>query len=140
MVRIGGVGCLLNLNWIVEICEQIDLLLDFNHSDQRAGIVGSLSFRQTRIPVVDPTLFLGLDSHVAIGDRTALVLGSSEGNWAFVVDQVVEICPADRLVACEIPLLLKSSVAGYYSKIELFREEPVIVLDPEYFYGSAVGV
>jgi len=140
MVRIGGVGCLLNLKWIVEICEQIEELLDFRHNDQHAGIVASLSFRQTRVPAIDPAMRLGLNSQTAIKDKAALVLKSSEGNWALLVDQVGEICPFDRLEVCEIPPLLKASIAEYYTKIELYQEEPMVVLDPDRFYGTAAGV
>jgi chemotaxis signal transduction protein len=137
MVRIGGVGCLINLTWIVEIREQIADLLDFSHNDPDLGIVGSLSFRQTRIPIIDPTLCLGLRSQTELKDKTALVLKSSEGNWALLVDRVAEICPADRFTVCAIPALLKATVTGFYSQIMLFQGEPMVVLEPDLFYGSS---
>jgi len=140
IARIGGVGCLLDLSLVVEICEQIGERLDFSRSDLSHGIVGALEFRQTRIPAVDPTLRLELSSQIDEKEKTALVMKSSEGNWAMLVDRVEEICPSDRLVPCIMPPLLKFATREYYSKLELFQNEPMVVLDPEQFYGSSAAV
>ena len=140
MVRIGTVGCLLELTWIVEIRQQISELLDFSHCDPTLGIVGALSFRQTRIPAIDPGLRLAIPSRIALQDRTALVLKSPEGNWALLVDQVGEIYPAEFFTPCVLPRLLQVATQGYYSKLELMQQEPLIVLDPEQFYGSTAVV
>ena len=140
MVRINEVGCLFDLNSVVEIREEIADLLDLRQTDQGSGIVGSLVFRQTRIPVVDPGLHLNLDSNTAPEDRTALVLKSAEGNWALLVDRVEKICPGDRFLSCDIPPLLKAASLGCYLKIGLIQEEPMVVLDSEQFYGSTAEV
>lgn len=140
IVRIGGVGCLLDLTLVVEIREQIAGFFDFSYSDPELGIVGALNFRQTRIPVVDPCLRLDLNSTTSIEKKIALVLKSSEGNWALLVDRVEGISPADCFIACEIPPLLKTTTQEFYAKLELYRQEPMIVLEPERFYGSSVAV
>ena len=140
MVRIGEVGCLIDLSSIVEIREEIAELLDLSKNDQRFGIVGAMNFRQTRIPAVDPGLHLNLGLKTAPENRTALILKSPEGNWALLVDRVDKICPHDRLASCDIPPLLKEASLGCYMKIGLIQEEPMVVLNPEQFYGSAVAV
>jgi chemotaxis signal transduction protein len=140
MVRIGEIGYLIDLVWVVEIREQIGDQLDVRHRVASQGIAGALSFRQTRIPAIDPASRLALASQVAMKDKTALVLKSSEGNWALLVDRVEGICPADRLVLCQIPPLLKVAAGGYYSEIAILQQEPMVVLDPEQFYGSPAGV
>ena len=51
-------------------------------------------------------------------------------------EAVEGIVPADKLNPCEIPPLLKGSIAGLYTKISLWQDEPIIHLTPEQFYGS----
>ena len=85
--RLGEVGFVLDLACIVEVCEHIVDTVDFRKTDLDSGIVGSLLFRRTLIPVIDPTLRLELSSSTATGDKVVLVLRSSEGNWALLVDQ-----------------------------------------------------
>ena len=140
VVRIAEVGCLLDLAWVVEIKEEIADLLDYRHADLSQGIIAALNFRQTRVPAVDPSLFLGLCSAVEVENKKALILKSSEGNWALLVDQVVEISTTDRFVPCPIPPLLKVAAQGCYSKLELFCGEPMVVLEPDRIYGSPVAV
>lgn len=134
--RLGRIGFVLDLGSVIEIYEQIDADLDLACSDLRVGIVGALNFRQTRIPVLDPTMHLAIKSEVAIPDKTALVLKSSEGNWALLVDQVEGVSPELDFKPCEIPPLLKVATSNYYSRIELLDGEPMIVFEPSQYYGS----
>jgi len=140
IVRLSGVGCLLRLAEVVEVCKQIADQVDWQRADLSVGIVGSFNFRNASIPVVNPTLQLGLESGCSREDQAALVLSGAEGHWALLVDEVDGIAQASNFVACEIPLLLKNSISGYYSEIVLYRGEPMIVLEQDRFYGISVEV
>ncbi|MCK4691443.1 MAG: chemotaxis protein CheW [Desulfuromonadales bacterium] len=134
--RLGEVGFVLDLASIIEICEQIVDAVDPGKADLDSGIVGSLLFRQTLIPVIDPTLRLELSSSTAIRDRVALVLRSSEGNWALLVDKVDGVYSSERFQPCELPPLLKQTVNRCFSQVELLDNEPMIIFEPERYYGS----
>lgn len=135
--RLGETGFLLDLDRVVEICEQLTEIFDPSRTDMEQGIVGSLCFRQTQIPVVDPALHLKTHSQLAINIKSALILKGAEGNWALLVDRVEEIIPAHKLKTCEIPPLLKSAIAGYYSRVSLLLNEPLIHFEPDQYYGSS---
>lgn len=135
--RLGETGFLLDLDRVVEICEQLTEHFNPSLTDMGQGIVGSLHFRQTQIPVVDPALHLKTHSQLPITMKSALVLKGTEGNWALLVDRVEEISPADKFVTCDIPPLLKSAIAGYYSQVSLLGNEPMIHFEPEQYYGSS---
>lgn len=135
--HLGEVGFLLGLEEVVEICEHLTEKFNPSRTDMEQGIVGSLSFRQTQIPVVDPAFRLNTHSHLAITRKSALVLRGSEGNWALLVDRVGGIVPATKLAACDIPPLLRQSIEGCYSQISLIEDEPMIHFEPEKYYGSS---
>ena len=134
--RLGETGFLLDLDRVVEICEQLTEHFNPSQADMGQGIVGALSFRQTQVPVVDPALHLKTHSELAITEKKALILKGAEGNWALLVDRVEEIIPTDKLQPCIIPPLLKIAVDGYYSQISLLADEPMIHFDPEPYDGS----
>ena len=136
--RLGGMGFLLDLSEVVEVVTQITDSLDPGRSDIGQGIVSALQFRQTWIPVVDPALKLDVFSPVKLRDKTAVILRGTEGNWALLVDQVDKLMAADNFQSCEIPSLLKVAAMGFYSQIQLLHNEPMIVFEPERYYGSAV--
>jgi len=134
--RLGETGFLLDLERVVEICEQLTEHFNPGQTDLGQGIIGALTFRQTKVPVVDPALHLKTHSERAINEKSALILKGVEGNWALLVDRVEEIVSVDRLRTCEIPPLLKIAVDGYYSRISLLAGEPLIHFEPEPYYGS----
>ncbi|MCF6265503.1 MAG: chemotaxis protein CheW [Desulfuromusa sp.] len=134
--RLGGTGFLLELGDVVEVVERIAGMLDSSRSDIGRGIVSALQFRQTWIPVVDPALKLNIFSVVKLKDKKAVILRGSEGNWALLVDQVGELSAAENFHSCEIPFLLKVSAMGFYSQVKLLYNEPMIVFEPERYYGS----
>jgi len=134
--RLGETGFLLELGDVVEVVEQIVGILDSSRSDIGRGIVSALQFRQTWIPVVDPALTLDIVSEVKLKDKKAVVLRGSEGNWALLVDQVGELSATENFHSCEIPFLLKVSTMGFYSQVKLLYDEPMIVFEPERYYGS----
>ncbi|MCK4503402.1 MAG: chemotaxis protein CheW [Desulfuromonadales bacterium] len=134
--RLGSMGFLLELTTVVGVVEQIADVIDSSCRDIGRGIVSALQFRQTSIPAVDPALKLNIMSAVKLNDKVAVVLRSSEGNWALLVDRVEELTAAKNLQACEFPVLLKNAAADFYSQIQLLDNEPIIVFDPERYYGS----
>jgi len=139
-VRIGKVGCLLELTVVVEILEQIGSLLDFTRSDLDQGIIAALTFRQTRIPLINPELFLDIDSPRPSREKTALVLRSSEGNWGLLVDAVVGVCSDEQLQPVSLPALCRVAAMNYYTQVRLYQNEPYVVLEPSRFYGPAAEV
>ncbi len=134
--RLSGVAFSLDLSFIVEICEPATALLDTSCADTDAGIVGSLSFRNTKVPAIDPALVFDLPASIPYSAKTALLLNSSEGNWALLVDRVGEISQADKFKPLVIPPLLRGTIGGSYSQVELFDREPVVCFEPERFYGA----
>ena len=134
--RLGGVGFILDLSCVVEIRDQIVDLLDSTYRDLDAGIVGALDFRHTWIPAVDPSIRFDLRSVIPLSAKTALVLNSSEGNWALLVDQAEEISPANKFQPCEMPPIFRVAVSNYFSQIVLLENEPLVLFEPERFYGA----
>ncbi|SHI53395.1 CheW-like domain-containing protein [Malonomonas rubra DSM 5091] len=133
--RVGETGFLLDLDRLVEICEQVAEKIDGNYVDAELGIIGALSFRQTQIPVIDPAITLGIETSCPLVDKRALVLKGSEGNWALLVDCVEEIVSIDKLDSCDIPPLLKPAIAAAYSQMSLFAGEPMVHFELDRFYA-----
>lgn len=134
--RLGPVGFTINLSSVVEIREQIVALLDSTYRDLDAGIVGALDFRSTWVPAVDPAIRFSLVSELPLSARTALILNGPEGNWALLVDRAEEIISASKFQPCVMPPILRVAVSNYYSQLELYENEPLVVFEPERFYGS----
>ncbi|RLB73610.1 MAG: hypothetical protein DRH06_00840 [Deltaproteobacteria bacterium] len=134
--RLGEIRFLLDLADVVEVVDQIADALDPSRSDIGQGIISALQFRHTWIPVVDPTLKLDIFSTVKLKEKIAVILRGTEGNWALLVDQVDELSGAENFQPCVIPFLLKVSAMGFYSQIRLLHNEPMIVFEPERYYGS----
>ena len=138
--HLGEIGFSLDLAAVVEILEQSGDAVDSSRSDLSLGIVGALEFRQTWIPVVDATLKLDIKSTQALSEKTALILKSPEGNWALLVDGVVEIGTLDEFSPCAIPPLLRRSAANHYTQLEMRKDELLVVFEPGQFYGVRSAV
>ncbi len=134
--RLDEIGFVLDLASVVEIREQLADDLDLSRSDLPLGIIGALHFRQTRIPVVDPTIRLDVISTVPFKEKVVLVLNSSEGNWGLLVDQIGGISSGEKFRDCEFPPLLKEALSKYYQKVLLLDQELFIVFEPQHYYGS----
>ena len=134
---LGDIRFLLELAQVIEVVEQTGKTLDPERSDISRGIVSALWFRNTWIPVVDPALKLDISSSVAMDAKVAIVLHSSEGNWALLVDRIVEVSSVDNFQSCDIPFLLQVSATGFYSQLKLWKNQPVVVFEPENYYGTA---
>ncbi len=137
--RLGEVGFLIDLNSVVEVVEDTSKLLDFECNDISCGIVSSMRYRQVMIPVVDPTLKLNILSPVKLSDKTAIVLHGVEGRWAFLVDLVENIVEASKFNACCLSAMLQHAALGFYSQVKLLNDEPLIVMEPDNYYGATVA-
>lgn len=136
LFNLGTVGFYIGLDSVVEVMTGISSRLDASRSDIGRSIVSALSFRETWIPCVDPTLKFDLAAVETMADRIAVVLKGEEGNWAILVDRVGEVVERGNLVPCEIPELLKLSALGSYSEVALCEGRPYVGFDLERFYGS----
>ncbi|MBW6509370.1 MAG: chemotaxis protein CheW [Desulfuromonadales bacterium] len=132
---LAGIRFVLDLDHVVEVLEQLAGRLDSRRSDLRKGIVGALDFRHTVIPLIDPTLMLGLVSAAHIFQRSVLVLCGSEGNWAVLVDRVEGLAPADSFRRAIIPPLFQSAPGFAGAEVVLAEDAPLMVFEPERFYG-----
>jgi chemotaxis signal transduction protein len=134
--RLGGNGFVLSLDDVVEVVDPIGDDLDYARNDPASGIIAALNFRCTWIPVVNPGLRLTLSPHCVSEARRAVVLEGSEGRWALLVDSIEELASAQALQSCEMSLLLQQVTAGLYHQLKLLNAEPLIVFEPELYYGS----
>jgi len=132
---LAGVRFVLDLDHVVEVLEQLSGRLDMQHSDLRQGIVAALEFRHTAIPVIDPTLHLGLISDIGLSQRSTLVLRSSEGNWAILVDRVEGLAPTTLFSRAHVPALLRATPDYADIQVLLVEDAPLMVFEPERFYG-----
>lgn len=132
---LAGIRFVLDLDHVVEVLAQLSGRLDVQRSDLRQGIVAALGFRHTAIPVIDPTLSLGLVSDVDLTQRSALVLHGSEGNWAILVDRVEGLAPDTLFSRAEVPALLRTSPGYADIQVLLVEDAPLMVFEPERFYG-----
>jgi len=132
---LAGVRFVLDLDHVVEVLEQLSGRLDVERSDLRQGIVAALDFRHTTIPVIDPTLALGLVSEIGLSQRSALVLRGSEGNWAILVDRVEGLAPTTLFSRAHVPALLRAAPGFADIQVLLAEDAPLMVFEPERFYG-----
>ena len=137
--RLGEIGFVVDLTAVVEVIEDTSALLDFECSDIDCGIVSAMRYRQAMIPAIDPTLKLNILSPVRLSEKAAIVLRGAEGHWALLVDRVESLLEANRFNHCNLPLVLQGPAVGLYSQIKLFNNEPLIVLEPENYYGAVAA-
>ncbi len=132
---LAGIRFVLDLDHVVEVLEQLSERLDVQRSDLRQGIVAALEFRHTAIPVIDPTLLLGLVSDISLARRSALVLHGSEGNWAILVDRVEGLAASALFNRAHVPALLRAAPGCGDIQVLLVENAPLMVFEPERFYG-----
>jgi chemotaxis signal transduction protein len=137
---LADIRFVLDLDHVVEVIEQLPGRLDSQRSDLRHGIIAALDFRHTAIPLIDPTLMLGLVSAIKVPQRSALVLRGSEGNWAILVDRVEGLAPTGSFSRAIIPALLKASTTFSHAEVMLAEDVPHMVFEPERFYGINHGI
>lgn len=132
---LAGIRFVLDLDHVVEVLEQQSGRLDVQRSDLRQGIVAALEFRHTAIPVIDPTLSLGLVSDIGMSQRSILVLRGSEGNWAILADRIEGLAPGTLFSRAHVPALLRAAPGWADIQVLLLEDAPLMVFEPERYYG-----
>ena len=137
LFRVGDLGFCLDLGELVEICEGIEILNEPRLRDSLQAVCGGMVFRRTMIPVVDLRSRLGLGAvSPARQPNNALVLRSSEGNWALLIDQVEGFQPSASMQDLDLPPLLLAPGWRCFEKIALYQARPFIKLDLQACYGG----
>lgn len=136
LFRIGTVGFCLNLCELIEIREQASELIDCSQVAPLLSVVGVLSFRQARLPVVDLAGRLGIPS---VSPDTILIINGVEESWGLLVDRVEGFFSVADMVDCPVPLLLQSEGTRYFDQIALHAGHPFLSLDLSVCYVGACG-
>lgn len=125
LFRIGEVGFSINLEELVEVCEQVAGRIDPSRVDPERHVIGALPFRRTLIPVVDLAQRLAIDLNKP---AAALVLSSSEGNWALPVSQVLGFVSAAEVTDQNLPRLLQADGWRCFDQLCLYDGQPYLKL------------
>ncbi len=133
LFRIGTVGFYVDLGALVEIREQVTEQVDYGQVDPQLSVTGALAFRRTMIPVIDLSERLGLESGLT---DTALVLHSSEGNWALLVDRVEGFCSVPEMVDHPLPQLLQAPGWRCFHQLAIFNGAPFLRLELSSCYAG----
>lgn len=133
LFRIGAVGFCLDFRDLVEIREPVAGLIDVDQEDPAQAILGALPFRQTLIPAIDLSGRLNIDSGEL---ETALVLRSSEGNWALLAEKIEGVCPTAEMLDLELPRLLRPEGWSCFRRIALHDGAPFLCLELPVCYGG----
>lgn len=134
---LGDLGFCLDLHELVEICEGVEILTEPRLQDSFRAVCGGMIFRRTTIPVVDLRSRLGfVVTPEARQPVNALVLSSSEGNWALLVDEVEGFQPIAGMQDLDLPPMLVAPGWRCFKQIVLHQSRPFIKLDLHACYGG----
>ncbi len=136
LFRIGAIGFCVRLDELIEIREEVTDLIAVELADQDHFIAGSLVFRNAHIPALDLAGRLGLERQ---STDTALVLGSSEGNWALLVDRVEGFFPETELLERPLPRFLQTEGWTCFHQVALHHGHPYLCLDLAACYAGGPG-
>lgn len=125
LFRIGPHCFCLSLDNLVEIREQVIGLIDCRAQEARS-VVGTFSFRQAMIPVLDLAPRLEL---LPLNSATALILQGAEGNWALLVDHVDGFCAVSEMTDLPVPHLLQRTGWRCFDRVSLYCGKPYLCLD-----------
>lgn len=123
--RIAGVGFSLPLESLIEVREGIE-----DAGELPPSAAASLELRGEAIPLRDLRRRMALPDF--FGDRgklRALILAGSDGPWGILVDRVEGIFPLSDFKPKALPLAFGGNDSRPYDRIELWRDEPLVVCD-----------
>ncbi|ALC15906.1 chemotaxis signal transduction protein [Desulfuromonas soudanensis] len=123
--RIAGVGFSLPLENLIEVREGMDGVgkIPPSASDR-------LELRGDFIPLRDLRRRLALpDFSAARGNLKALILAGSDGPWGILVDRVEGIFSLAEFKPKPLPLAFGGIESRPYDRLELWRDEPLVVCD-----------
>lgn len=123
--RIAGVGFSLPLESLIEVREGME---EFGEIPPPAS--DCLELRGDSIPLRDLRRRLALPDFFADRDTLkALILAGSDGPWGILVDRVEGIFSLAEFKPKALPLAFGGSESRPYDRIELWRDEPLVVCD-----------
>ena len=125
LFRIGEIGFSLDLDDLVEICEQVVERIEPSMGDPEQDVVGSLLFRSSRVPVLSLSHRLGLPTETL---SSALILDDADGCRALLVSQVIGFVPEDELVEQDLPRLLQRDGWRCFNSFCLYEGQPFLKL------------
>ncbi|MCF6177993.1 MAG: chemotaxis protein CheW [Geopsychrobacter sp.] len=125
LFRIGIYGFCLSLDNLVEIREQVIGLIDYRSQEARS-VVGTFSFRQTKIPVLDLAPQLEL---LPLNSGNALILQGAEGDWALLVDHVDGFCAVSEMTDLQLPHLLQRTGWRCFDRVSLYCGKAYLCLN-----------
>lgn len=137
LFAISDLSFCLDLRELVEICEDIEVLTGPHPSDFGHAVPRAMVFRRTQIPLVDLRSRLGLVAAPSTRKAlNALVLSSSEGNWALLIDEVEGFQPTVSMQDLDLPPMLIAPGWRCFKQIALYQARPFIKLDLQACYGG----
>ena len=128
--RLDGIGYSLPVNLLVEIVE-LEKLPTVSRK-KGASPWPQVDFRGEPIPVIDIAERFGLT--VTRGSAlTMLVLHGELGRWGVLVQTVEGVRPNSEFVERGLSPLFSLAGGALYDKIDIWRSEPLIQLEPDRF-------
>jgi len=131
--RLAGISFAVRMTAVVEVLEPLGGSLHAEHGDDSLCVLGSLVFRHTHIPVIDPLPLLKLESLHPLAAKVPIVLYGADGNWAILADGIEGLVDSHFLQSCDIPRLLLRGTRHVYTQISIRGGEPVVVFEPDLF-------
>jgi len=128
--RLAEVGFSLPVNLLVEIVELEKAPRVSRRKD--APPWPEVDYRDEKIPVVDIAKAFGLDKNAGSA-LTMLVLHGELGRWGTLAHEIEGIRPASEFEERGLSPLFSLAGETLYDKIDIWRSEPLIQLEPERF-------
>ena len=136
--RVAGVGFSLAVDTLMEINQADDLDIDFSSADPEHGLLGTVSFRDDAIRVLDVRKLLDLPPSDA--DNVLMVILGTDGAWAFPVEKVEGVSLANEFRSCDAPAILSGREQSPFTIIDIWRDEPLVCFDPTLIEQLQVSV
>ena len=129
--RLDGVGFSLSVKLLGEIVQLEKMPRVSRKKDAPPWPLAE--FRDETIPVVDLGQYFGVSSTVKDDDLTMLVLHGELGYWGAMVSMIEGVRPNAEFEELTLSPLFSLGGAAHYDKIDVWRGEPLIRLDPDRF-------
>lgn len=134
--RLGGIGFSLPVNLLVEIVELEKKPQVSRKKDAPSWPV--VDFRGESIPVIDIAATFNLSTPTK-DSLTMLVLHGELGRWGTLVHEVEGIRPRSEFAEKGLSPLFSLAGETLYDKIDIWRDEPLIQLEPDRFAPQGVA-
>lgn len=128
--RVGGIGCSLVVEHLVEVVEFGMSELDTSVADPDKAKLGEFCYRDEQLPVVDLAGAFGLNPSAVSDSCAVLVVAGEEGPWGAVVEKVDGVYPASSFRPVDVPIALLCSGQKLYTQLDLWRGMPLVCLEP----------